>query len=225
MRIKESISHRPSVKGVVYTSKEEALKTMRNEVGEDLDKLLGDINPLPNNLLISFNEAFVTPDSLAAMKAEFEKDPGVLDVSYNQMLVENMDKIVRITGLVLLSIAAVMGLVSIGLIYNTIRLTLYARRFLIKSMQLVGATQNFIRMPFLKRGFVLGLISGLIACGMLYIGLILFVNSFPVLAVVQDTVQLLLLFAGIVFTGILISTLASYAAINKYLRMKLDDLF
>ncbi|MGZ5304629.1 MAG: cell division protein FtsX, partial [Bacteroidia bacterium] len=138
---------------------------------------------------------------------------------------QDIDKNVRIVGIVVLSFALLMGAVSIALINNTIRLTLYSKRFLIKSMQLVGATRNFIRKPFIIKGSVIGLLSSIFACILIAAALYIFTKYFPELKLIQNYTQLAALFAGIIVLGIFISSISSYFAINKYLKMKLDDLF
>jgi cell division transport system permease protein len=224
MRIREKLSHKPAVKEADYTSKEQQLKDMQEYYGEDLETL-GGFNPTRNAIHVFFHSEFVNPKNLEAIKSGIVNEAGVLDVSYDSVLVENLDRHIRTISIVVLSIAILLGLVTVALIFNTIRLTLYARRFLIKSMQLVGATQNFIRMPFLRRGLILGLIGGILAAGMLYAVLRFLASQYPDLTMLLEPQRVAILCAGIILLGILITALASLAAINKYLRMKLDDLF
>ena len=222
--LEKYLQQKPSVKKVVYVSKEEGLKSMQEELGLNAEELLG-YNPLPNSIDVNFNSDFIQADSLLALKSNLENNVAVREVFYNKILVQDIDKNIRIVGIILLSLALLMGAVSIALINNTIRLTLYSKRFIIKSMQLVGATQNFIRKPFIIKGFIIGLCSSVFACALMLLTLYIFTRYFPYLNVLHNYTQLSLLFLGIILLGIIISSLSSFFAINKYLKMKLDDLF
>jgi cell division transport system permease protein len=218
----------PFVKSARFISKEEGLRQWQKDYSDDASKMLG-FNPLPNTIDIYFKEGYMQPDSLNRLKVLLEKnDANVREVYYQEALVQQIDKITSTIGAVLLAMSLIMGIISIILIHNTIRLTLYARRFLIKSMQLVGATQGFIRGPFITRGILMGLLSGILAIGC--IGLLIFMllrsyNLSEVPELMQDNFQTAVLFFSVILLGILISGLSSYYAINKYLKMKLDDLF
>ena len=216
------------VKSARFISKEEGLKQWQKDYSDDASKMLG-FNPLPNTIDIYFKEGYMQPDSLNRLKQLLEKnDANVREVYYQEALVQQIDKITSTIGVILLSMSLIMGFISIILIHNTIRLTLYARRFLIKSMQLVGATQGFIRGPFITRGVLMGLFSGLLAIcaiGLLIIMLLHSYNLTEVPELMQDNFQTGILFFSVILLGILISGLSSYYAINKYLKMKLDDLF
>lgn len=209
------------VKSAQYISKEEALKIMQ---ADEEVKVLG-FNPYPKSLSIRFDADFVTKDSLEKIKKKFENHITVREILYNKEQIENIDRNVRMAGIILLSLSLLMGIVSFLLINNTIRLTLYSKRFLIKSMQLVGATQGFIRKPFVMQGAILGLVSSLFAAALLVFSLWLFTIKFPELAEIRNYFILSGFILGLISLGVFLSGLSSYFAINKYLRMKLDQLF
>lgn len=223
-RLQKELETRPFVKKATYVSKEAGLKSMQDEYDVNAEEILG-YNPLPNSIDVNFNADYIKADSLMILKKSLEEHVVVREVFYNKILVQDIDKNVRIIGIILLSFALLMGAVSIALINNTIRLTMYSKRFLIKSMQLVGATRNFIRKPFIIKGSVIGLLSSIFACLLLMLAYYFLTRYFPEIKLIQDYTQLTVLFAGIIVLGIFISSISSYFAINKYLKMKLDDLF
>ena len=223
-KLQKTLEKMPEIRDVKYISKEEGLKSMQGELGVNAEEILG-YNPLPNAVNVRFKSDFIHADSLMKMKTELEMNPIVREVYYEEILVQDINRNLRIVGIILLSLALLMGAVSIALINNTIRLTLYSKRFLIKSMQLVGATRNFIRKPFIIKGFVIGLLSSIFACLLLILTFYIFNLNYPDIQLFKQYTQLAVLFAGVILLGITISSLSSYFAINKYLKMKLDDLF
>lgn len=222
IKVQKKLETEHYVKDAKYISKEEGVKLW--PLGEQGVKLLG-FNPIPNSIDVHFKPGFVVFDSLNAIKTALEKNPGVREVQFDQNVVANIDKFVRIAGIVLGSLALLMALVSIALINSAIRLNMYSRRFLIKSMQLVGATKNFIRRPFIMTGLITGVCSAVFA-GILLSGSIYFLSKkFDFMVMLNDQVQLGIVLLSLLIAGALISILSSYFAINKYLKLKLDDLF
>lgn len=224
MRIQGKLETEPYVRTAVYISKDAALKKWERDNGDNPDSLLG-FNPFPNSVDVHFRAGFVAIDSLNKLKTDLEKNPAVREVNYNKVVVDNIDRYISMAGLILISLALIMAIVSIMLIYSAIRLTMYSRRFLIKSMQLVGATKNFIRKPFIVKGVAIGLGGGIFACLLIVAGLYMLVRKFPFFSVLQDYTQLGILLVIILILGVCISGLSSYFAINKYLKLKLDDLY
>jgi cell division transport system permease protein len=222
LKMQKQFEEKPNVIGAKYISKEEGAKLW--PMGAEGIKLLG-FNPIPNTLDIHFKSEFVVFDSLNTLKTSIENMPGVRDVQFDQDVVDNLDKYVRVTGIVLVSLAVLMCLISIALINSAIRLNMYSRRFLIKSMQLVGATKNFIRRPFILTGIVTGLCSAILAALLLTGSIYYFQNKFGFLIIYNTYLQTAILLGGLLIIGVLISGLSSYFAINKYLKLKLDDLF
>jgi cell division transport system permease protein len=224
IRLQKQLEAMRNVINVKYTSKEEALKKWQQDLGENPMSVL-DFNPFPNSLDVRFQSDYVAVDSLENVKHLLERNLSVREVTYDKAIVSNIDRNIKMVGLILLSVALLMGLVSITLINNTIRLTLYSKRFLIKSMQFVGATKNFIRRPFIIKGILIGFLSGIFAALLLMITLYLVTYYFPNLEALQNYIQIGLLHFLLIIIGIAVTGLSSYFAINRYLKLKLDDLF
>jgi cell division transport system permease protein len=222
--IKSGLLKRNYVFDVRYISKEEGLKLISNNVGENPDSLLG-FNPIPKTLEVRFREKFVMEDSLEILKKKFEAIKDVREVAYDKTVVQHIDRNMRRVGFVLLGIAILMILISITLINNTIRLTMYSKRFIIKSMQFVGATRGFITRPFLYKGLAIGICGGILACGMLAGSIKALSIYFPLGPLLHDYLNIGMIMFGIIILSILICLSSSWLAINRYLRLKLDDLF
>ena len=209
---------------VVLVTKEEAADQFIKETGEDFKDFLGE-NPLRDLLAVKISPQYQTIDSLRAIKEELESIIGVFEVEYQESLVESINQNLTKIGLVLIGIAIFSLLVVIVLINNTIKLALFSQRFLIRSMQLVGATSSFIRRPFLYRSMYYGFLAGIIASGILY-GFTMYMNSIiGGLVELQDTRGFIILFSFIVIMGIVVGYLSSLRAVRKYLKMSLDQLY
>ncbi len=213
----------PSVIKTNYVDKEEAKKIMTEELGEDVDAVLG-FNPFPSSLEIYFTADYANVDSIENFKKELDEFAFIKEISYQKVILENIDSNVRIIGMILLAFMSIFLLIAIILINNTIRLTLYSKRFLIKSMQLVGATQAFIRKPFIVRAVSFGLIGGVLANGLVVLLFYLSNSKIPY-KIVSDTETNLLVALAIIIFGGLITGVSSYYSVRKYLRLKLDELY
>jgi len=222
IKVQEKLESEHYVKEAKYISKEEGVKLW--PLGAQGVKLLG-FNPIPNSIDVHFNPGFVVFDSLNAVKTALEKNPGVREVQFDQNVVANIDRFVSIAGIVLGLLALLMALISIALINSAIRLNMYSRRFLIKSMQLVGATKNFIRKPFIFTGLITGICSALFAGALLSACIYLLSRKFDFLSMLNNYVEMGIVVLAMLIAGALITGLSSYFAINKYLKLKLDDLF
>ncbi|HMU47258.1 MAG TPA: permease-like cell division protein FtsX [Chitinophagaceae bacterium] len=220
----EYITKKPYVKSIQYVSKEEGKKLYMQEESEDWSKVL-DENPLPNAIYFRIKKQYVQLDTLAAIKADLESQTYVSDVKYPEALVGKLNKNIRIVSVTLLIIVIIISIVVIILIDNTIRLAMFSNRFLIKTMQMVGATRWFIAKPLNVRAVVNGAVSGAIAAGALYV-LVIFAESKLIwLKTIHDTKLLILLFLVLIITGIAITLFSTHRSVIKYLRMKLDDLY
>lgn len=209
---------------ISYISEEEAAAIFIEETGEDFSAFLGD-NPLRAAYIVGLKPDFQTNQKMDSLKTSITKINGVFEVDYVKNLADSIDENMTKVSLVLIGIAALLVLVVILLINNTIKLALFSQRFLIRSMQLVGAKSGFIRKPFLKRSFTYGAVSGLIASGLLY-GMLSFANQkIERLEELQQLEMMLILFALIIVLGALISYLSTARAMNKYLKMSLDELY
>lgn len=211
-----------------FINKDEAAKKFIAETGEDFSKLLGD-NPLRDAFLLNVEPEYSNSKSLKSVKKQLENINGIYEVVYFENLVENINNILPKVGLALLITAMVLTLISILLIHNSIKLALFSQRFLIRSMQLIGAKSSFIRGPFLMRAFWLGLLSGLLAAGLLFIvvvGLDQYLDDFDVHLHIYSSPTLIFgLFGGMVLMGCIIGFMSTYMAVSKYLKMKLEELY
>jgi len=207
---------------ITFTSKEQAAEEFIKETGEDFNSFLGE-NPLRDVFTIKVDPLYHS--KMDSLKIHIENMSGVFEVAYMESLVESINKNITKIGAVLVGFAAILGIIVILLINNTIKLALFSQRFLIRSMQLVGATRNFIQQPFLIRSFLQGLMSGVIAViGLLF--LLDYANSkIPGLEALQDKNIILMLFGMILLFGSLFGFFSTFRAIKKYLNMSLDDLY
>lgn len=212
------------VKSTVYVSKDEAAANMKEELGEDFISFLGD-NPLPPSIDVYLYADYTSPDSVAKIEKYVTDYPFVEEVLYRESLLilinENINKI----SVFILIISAFMFIISVTIINNTIRLGIYSRRFIIRTMQLVGATRSFIRKPFLVQGAFQGLVSALLAMILIMGLLYLIEREFFLIFAFESPKMLLLLGAGIVITGILISTISTFFSVNRYLDIPEDKLY
>lgn len=209
---------------VRLVTKEEAAKQFIEETGEDFTAFLGD-NPLRDALVVGIANNYQRSDSLQVIKQRLEKVRGVYEVAYVESLVESINKNLAKLGLFLGGFTIILLLVVVILINNTIKLALFSQRFLIRSMQLVGATGGFIRRPFLWRATLYGLVAGAIASGLLY-GLINYAHTqIDNLADLQDVDSLMVLFASLMVVGMLVGFLSTFWAVRKYLKLSLDELY
>ncbi|MDA3941920.1 MAG: permease-like cell division protein FtsX [Bacteroidetes bacterium] len=226
LRIQKMLDATPYVKSTAYITKEEATKRLSKDLGEDFIQWLGDEdNPLLPSVDVRFKAAWANNDSLATIENDLIKQQAVKEVFYQKSLVHLINQNVKRISLVLLLLSVLLLLIAIALINNTIRLSVYAKRFLIRSMQLVGATEHFIRKPFVLTGVVQGLIGGFLALLMLSLVLFAALKNLPELAQLQEMEMVVLLYAGVVLLGVLLTALFTHLAINKYLRSHTDKLF
>lgn len=212
------------VKSAIYKSKEEAAEEMKKETGDDFVAFLG-YNPLPVSININLKSEYANPDSVAWIEKEINTNRIVREVVYQKVLIENVNANAKKIGLVILFFAGLLIVVAVGLINNTIRLSIYSKRFLIRTMYLVGATQGFIRKPFIVKGIINGIISAVFAMVLLGTFIFIVTRYIPELLIVQDENWLLMLFGIVIVIGILISGLSSALSVRRYLRLKAEDLY
>ncbi len=212
------------VKKAEFISREQAAKELSNELGEDFVQFLG-YNPLPASIDLQLRSGYANTDSIARIEKQLLRSNLVKEVVYQKSLIDQVNSNIRKITLVILSFSLILLMISVILINNTIKLSIYARRFLIRSMQLVGATETFIRLPFIKKSIVHGIIASVIAIMLLIGTLYLARQRMPEIAALQDVKQFSLFFAGILVLGILLSAFSTWFAVNKFLRMKIDNLY
>ncbi|GAA0878050.1 permease-like cell division protein FtsX [Algoriphagus jejuensis] len=210
--------------GVRFISDEEAAKTFIENTGEDFTEFLED-NPLRDSFVIIVAEEFQTSEQLDTIAKDLEAVPGVFEVSYMTDLVDSINKNLLKVSLVMGGFILILIITVVMLINNTIRLALFSQRFLIRSMQLVGATRGFIRKPFLARALLFGMIAGAIASVILF-GLVEYTKSnIEGFVMLQNQELLLALFGVLILTGGVLSVFSTLRAVNKYLNMSLDELY
>ncbi len=229
-RIQREISTSPYVlkkeenPQIIFISKEEAAQQFVKDTGEDFSEFLGD-NPLRDALVVNIAPEFQTNAKLDSIANKIETISGVYEVTFVESLVDSINKNLRNIGLILLGFATILLIVVVMLINNTIKLALFSQRFLIRSMQLVGATSGFIKKPFLKRALFHGAIAGIVSSLLLY-GLLQFANTkIERLVELQQEVFILALYGLLIILGSFIAFISTYRAMNKYLKMSLDELY
>lgn len=224
MKLKKILDSEPFTRSSKHISKEEAAETLKEDLGEDFIEFLG-YNPLPPSIDLDLKANYAHPDSIAWIEDELLKDPNVKEVAYPPNLIREVNRNVEKISIVMLSFSALLMVVSIALINNTIRLSIYSKRFLIRSMQLVGATRGFIQRPFIFKGLLQGLFASFIAI-LLIIGVIYLIQQqFPAFWEAQDIESFGLLFGIVTCLGLLISWISTWLAVKKYLRMRPEKLF
>ena len=224
--IQKFIASKPYAKNVEYIDKEKAKAIWNKENSEDWAKIL-DVNPLPESIDFFAKAKYINTDSLnklsAAIEGQFKND--ISEIQYPKSLVTNLNERATKVGLIFLVLSIILCAIVIISIDNTIRLAMFSNRFLIKTMQMVGATRNFIAKPLLVRALLNGLISAFIAIFLLF-GLIQWAGTqFPQIKTLQGVKSSILLFGGLILIGVGISLFSTYRSVLKYLKMKLDDLY
>ncbi len=214
----------PYITGVHYVSKEEALREGTKEMGADPSEFAGE-NPFTASIELRLHADYANNDSIKWIATDLKKYKEVYDIDYRQNLIQSVNNTLGKIGLVLLVLAALLTVVSFSLINNTIRLSIYARRFSIHTMKLVGASWNFIRTPFIRTAIGQGLLSALIALVVLAIGVYALYRYEPEITVVINTQVMAVTAAIVVCFGVLITTLCAWLSVNKFLRMKAGDLY
>lgn len=223
-RLQNFLSASSYVKSHYYISKDSAAVIYKKEVGDDFVKFIG-YNPLPASVEVLLNADYANSDSIAWIQKQILEFSSVKEFDYQQSLVNLVNKNVSRIALVLLIFAGLLMFIALALINNTIRLTIYSKRFLIKTMQLVGATGGFIRKPFLINGIKHGIIAGIIANSMLGGIIYTALKKIPDIEQLTDTRMLLFLSGIILALGIFISVASTYFAVRRYLRLSADELY
>lgn len=223
-RLCKEIKRRPYISHLTYISKEQALKEQTQAMGTDPSEFLG-TNPFTASIELQLKGDYANTDSLKWIVRELKRDSRVNDISYPQDLMDSVNQNLRKINLVLLVLAVLLTCVSFSLINNTVRLGMYARRFSIHTMKLVGASWGFIRRPFLWRTIGIGMLAAIIADTVLAFGVYALYTYEPgVLVIITWQVMVITGVAVLVF-GILITLLCAWFSVNKFLRMKAGDLY
>jgi len=223
-QLQKSLVMAEYTKSATYVSKEEAAKQHSEEIGENFMDFLG-YNPLKNSIDFKLNAHYVSPEQIAEISEKLTAKGYVDEVTYEKSLVELLNDSVKKIGFWILVASAIFTFIAILLINSSIRLSIYAKRFIIKTMQMVGATKSFIRRPFIRTNIKLGIIGALIAL-LALAGLVYYLNErFPELNLLVDPKLIGIIFGGVFLLGILISWGSTYFATSRFLNLRTDELY
>ena len=224
IKLQESLNKKDYVKQTVYISKDQALKEQIEAMGTDPSEFLGH-NPFNASIEIRLNAGYTNPDSIKWIEKELMANKSILEISYPQNLLDSVNRNLQKISAFLLGLAVLLSLISFSLINNTIRLTIYSKRFLIHTMKLVGASWGFIRRPFITRNLWIGILSGAVANAILTASAYTAVKYEPELLAIISPESIMIVAAAVMVFGMIITTLCAYISINKYLRMKISELY
>lgn len=220
----QEISNSNYAKSVTFVNKEQAAEKLKIDLGEDFVSFLGR-NPLLNSLEVKLNANYANTDTLLIIEKALLQKPYIKEVVYQKDMINNLNKNTRAIAFFILIFSGALLVVAIALINNTIRLSIYSQRFLIRTMYLVGATRSFISKPFIFKGVRQGIIAGVVA-SILLVGLLAISTRFiPDLLQLQDENLLLVLFSSIILVGVIISAFSAMLAVLRFLRLKTSDLY
>jgi len=212
------------VRSTEYISEEKAAETFQKELGDDFVSFIG-YNPLHTSIEVHLKAQYADDIHFSQMEQMLAKNPVVKEIAYEKSLIQTINDNVKKISAVLLVFSLLLFIIAVTLINNTIRLAVYSKRFLIKSMQLVGATEGFIRKPFLNVSIIHGLISSFIAIGMLILVIYISRKEIPEIISLQSLDLFLMLFAFVILIGFFISLFSTFIAVRKYLKHKVDYLY
>jgi len=223
-QLQKSLAMAEYAKTATYVSKEEAAEKHTEEIGENFIEFLG-YNPLKNSIDVNLNADFVSPEKIEEIAAEITVKGYVEEVSYDQPLVGLLNDNVKKISLWILVASGIFTFIAVLLINSSIRLSIYSKRFIIKTMQMVGATKTFIRRPFIWTNVKLGMLGSVVA--LIALGGVLYYvdENFPDLGLFDDATILIILFAGVFVLGLLISLISTYFATQRFLNLRTDELY
>jgi cell division transport system permease protein len=223
-QLQKSLVMADYTKSAVFVSKEEAAEEHSEDIGENFMEFLG-YNPLKNSIDVNLNATYVSTVQVDSIARDIGSHSFVEEVSYDRPTLDLLTENVRRVGLGILVASAVFTLIAVLLINSSIRLSIYSKRFIIKTMQMVGATKSFIRRPFIWTNIKLGMLGALLAL-LALAGLLAYLDqNFPQLGLLEDVVQLVLVFGGVFVAGVLISLASTYFATQRFLNLRTDDLY
>jgi cell division transport system permease protein len=218
------LKKRNYIKTVSFISKDEAAKLLSKDLGEDFVIFLG-TNPLKDNIQLQLNSEFVTKDSVAKIRKELSQNKAVYEIDYNEILIDKLDRNIQKITFWILILSSILTLIAVILINSTIRLSIFSKRFTIKTMQMVGATKGFIRKPFIITGVKLGLLGALLANIGLFVLILYFEKQSPELNMVKQWNVLLLVFGGVFLIGIIITGISTFFATRRFLNLRTEELY
>lgn len=223
-QLQKSLAMADYTKSALYVSKEDAAEQYSEDIGENFQEFLG-YNPLKNSVDVNLKAAFVSPEQVEEIAAGIASKTYVDEVSYDKPLLSLLNDNVKKLSLWILIASAIFTFIAVLLINSSIRLSIYSKRFIIKTMQMVGATKKFIRKPFITTNLKLGILGSLLALLALAVVLYYVNSNFPELNLFQDLTVLIILFSGVLLLGVLISYISTYFATQRFLNLRTDDLY
>lgn len=224
LAFQKDLNRNTAVKQTQYVNKEVAQHNLTKDLGEDFVNFLG-YNPLLSTIDVYLKAEYANNQSIDSLKQNLEKNPIVKEVIYQSSLIDMVNKNIRTIGIIVLGFAVILLVIAIALINNTIRLAIFSQRFLIKSMQLVGATKNFIRKPFILMAVLHGLIASFIAI-IILLGILYYAQKeIPEIIILRNYTEFAFVLIGMVAIGIFITAISTLFAVSKYLRLKIYDLY
>ena len=224
LKLQKKLDKEPFVKETEYISKKQALREQTEAMGTDPQEFLG-YNPFTASIEIKLHSDYANSDSIAKIEKKIKRNTNIQEVLYQKDLIDAVNDNIRNISLMLLGLAVILTFISFALINNTIRLTIYSKRFLIHTMKLVGASWSFIRRPFLRRNFWIGVLSAVIADAVLWGAAYWLVSYEPELIRVITPDVMMLVSVSVLIFGVLITWLCALLSINKYLKMKAGTLY
>lgn len=223
-RVRKDLDGRPFVKSTRFISRQEAKEQLIKDLGEDPEELLG-YNPAQDCIEIFLHSEYANNDSITLINEVIRSDNNVTDLLYQQEAIDLINNNLSKVMTVLLILSVILMFISFTLIRNTIRLSVYSKRFIINTMKLVGATGGFIRRPFVKNNIFTGVISGIMADAIIFLMLYYFSKEYVEIQPLVSTTDLITIFGLVILLGVIISTIATAFAVNKYVKMKSDQLY
>lgn len=222
--MEKMLKQAPYAKSVEYISKEQALVEEIQAQGIDPTEFIG-VNPYTASFEVKIHADHANPDSISSAVKKLKGNPNVVDVIYSKDLIKSVNDNIRKVSIILLIIAALFTYISFALINNTVRLTIFSKRFIINTMKLVGASWNFIRRPFLTQSFTLGITSAIIADTLIIGGIYWLHNFEPQITAVIDLKAIIIVSAAVFLFGIIITYFCTLFSLNKYLKMSSNELY
>jgi len=223
-KLQKRIESSPYAKSTEYKTKEQVATEMASKLGENPETFLG-FNPFLASIKVCLKAEYANNESIAIIVNDLKRNANISDITYHEDLLDTVNRNIKKIGLLLTVVAGLLLIISVALINNTIRLMIYAKRFLIYTMKLVGASNSFIRKPFIVSNLLTGILAAIIAMGLLLCLVYYGLQGFGNLSELINNESLIIIFGIIMIFGVLISIVATYSAVNKYMKLDENDLY
>lgn len=224
MKLQKTLDATQFVKSTEFISKEKAAEELKKDLGEDFIEYLGH-NPLLSCIDVKLYASYANPDSIKVIEKKLQQYSEIKEIYYQRSLIEKVNENVKKISLTILIFSSLLMFVAFALINNTIRLSLYAKRFIINTMKLVGATHGFIRKPFLYKGVYMGVVSSVLAIILLTVTVYFVQKEVQEIIFLTDLSMILALFGIVIVLGVIINVISTFLALNKYINMRTDELY